>query len=317
MALTRETIVANAALANLTDDQIKALETLSANDENTVIGKKTGEIYREMDTKIEAITGVKRNGDEKTYLYLERATEAFKKSADELEPLKKQVGELSKEKERLDKLVKEGATDAETKRQLDQAQKDLAAVTNQYNTLKTEHDTAKQTFEKDLFVSKVENDLAIATSGIKFKSEFPESVTKVLLSQALEKVKAMNPEYIDNGQGGKVLAFKDETGAHRRNPENQLNPFTAAELLQSELKTLGVLDEGRQQQGGGTGGNGGGTGGGGNAAVQISGAKTRVEANELIGQQLMQKGLTVGSDEYQTAMNEAWKENNVSALPEQ
>lgn len=315
MALTRETIVANATLASLTDDQIKALETLSANDENTVIGKKTGEIYRELDTKIEEITGVKRSGDEKTYIYLARATEGFKNSAGELEPLRKQVGELTKEKDRLDKLVKEGSTDAEIKKQLDQANKNLASVTDQYNTLNTEFTQVKQTHEKELFNSRIENDLSIATNGLKFKAEFPESVTKVLLGQAIDKVKAMEPEYIDNGQGGKQLVFKDSTGAHMRNPENQLHPFTASELVQKELKTLGVLADSRQQGGGGTGGSGGG-GGGGGSLVELSGAKTRVEANDLICQHLMQKGLTVGSDEYQTEMNKAWADNNVASLPE-
>lgn len=315
MALTRETIVANATLASLTDDQIKALETLSANDENTVIGKKTGEIYRELDTKIEEITGVKRSGDEKTYIYLARATEGFKNSAGELEPLRKQLGELTKEKDRLDKLVKEGATDTEVKKQLDQANKNLASVTDQYNTLNTEFTQVKQNHEKELFNSRIENDLSIATNGLKFKAEFPESVTKVLLGQAIDKVKAMEPEYIDNGQGGKQLVFKDSTGAHMRNPENQLHPFTASELVQKELKALGVLADSRQQSGGGTGGNGG-AGGGGGASVELSGAKTRVEANDLICQQLMQKGLTVGSDEYQTEMNKAWADNNVASLPE-
>ena len=45
MALTREILVANAALSGLTDEQINAITTLSQNDENSVIAKKTGEIY--------------------------------------------------------------------------------------------------------------------------------------------------------------------------------------------------------------------------------------------------------------------------------
>ena len=75
--LTKETLIANEALAGLTDEQITAITTLSANDENTVIGQKFGEVYRQMDSTIEKATGIKRDGDEKTYLYLERATRAF------------------------------------------------------------------------------------------------------------------------------------------------------------------------------------------------------------------------------------------------
>lgn len=317
MALTRETIAANAVLAGLTDEQIAALETLSKNDENTVIGNKIGEIYREFDTKIASITGVARNGDEKTYNYFERAATELKNSAKEVETFKTQVDTLTKEKARLEKAVADGATDAETKKQLNQAKADLTAITNQYNTLKTEFDTTKETHQTELFGVQVENELKGATSGLKFKQELPQSVTGVILEQALAKVKALSPEYIDNGQGGKQLVFKDETGAVMRNPENQLNPYTANDLIQKELKTLGVLDEGRKATGGGTNPPAGGTGGnGGGSTIDVSGAKTRVEANEAITTGLLAQGLTVGSDEFQSAMTQAWTDNNVAQLPE-
>ena len=44
--LTREILVANAALSGLTDEQITEITTLSQNDENSVIAKKTGENLR-------------------------------------------------------------------------------------------------------------------------------------------------------------------------------------------------------------------------------------------------------------------------------
>ena len=62
----------------------------------------------------------------------------------------------------------------------------------------------------------------------------------------------MNPEFIDDGKGGKMLAFKDENGAIMRNPNNQLNPYTPGDLLTRELETMGILDKGRQAAGGGT-----------------------------------------------------------------
>jgi hypothetical protein len=315
MALTRETIIANAALATLTEEQTKALETLSANDENTVIGKRIGEVYREMDTKIEEATGVKRDGDEKTYLYLARAATDLKGQVTELGTFKTQVADLTKEKLRLEKAITDGTADAETKRALTQAKADLTAITNQYNTLKSEHDTAKETHEKELFGVQVQNDLSGAKQGIAFKAGIPQSATDVLLEQALGKVKAMAPEYIDNGQGGKMLVFKDKDGAIMRNPENQLNPYTAADLVQKELKGLGVLDEGRKQGGAGSqqqqqqqqqqG-----------VVIDVKAAKTRVEANEAITSSLMAQGLVNGTDAYQTALDAAWKDNNVAALPE-
>ena len=316
MSLKKEVLKANAVLASLTDDQIAAIETLSVNDESSVIGTRVGEIYREMDTKIETITGVKRNGDEKTYLYLERAAKDLKEKADSVENLNKQIGDLSKEKTRLEKVIADGGGDAETKRQLTQATADLKAITKQYNDLKADHDTAKQTHQTELFGVRVENELSIATAGLKFKPELPKSATDVLLNQAAEKIKGLSPELIDNGKGGKVIVFKDETGAIMRNPENQLQPYTANELITKELKTMGVLDEGRKQPGGGTNPPQGG-GGGGGTVVDVSGAKTKVEATNVITTALLGQGLTKGSEAFDTAMTQAWKDGNVAALPEQ
>lgn len=63
--LTREILVANAALSGLSDEQIAAITTLSQNDENSVIAKKTGEIYGALDADILAVSGVAKNGAEK------------------------------------------------------------------------------------------------------------------------------------------------------------------------------------------------------------------------------------------------------------
>lgn len=65
MALTRDILVANAALSGLTDEQISAITTLSQNDENSVIAKKTGEIYGNLDADILTASGVEKNGTEK------------------------------------------------------------------------------------------------------------------------------------------------------------------------------------------------------------------------------------------------------------
>ena len=64
--LTREILVANAALSGLSDEQITAITALSQNDENSVIAKKTGEIYGALDADILAVSGIAKNGTEKT-----------------------------------------------------------------------------------------------------------------------------------------------------------------------------------------------------------------------------------------------------------
>nr|DAZ59465.1 MAG TPA: minor structural protein [Caudoviricetes sp.] len=316
MALTSDVLRANAVLSGLTDEQIQAITTLSQNDENTVIAQKTGKIYGDLDADILAATGVAKNGTEKTYDYAKRVLSEFKAKAEDANGLSAQIDSLTKEKARLEKAIADGATDAETAKALKQAKADLTAVQTQFNDLKTKYDEAEQKYQNELFGVRIESALQTAVAGIKFKPELPESATKVLLSQAIDKIKAMNPEYIDDGKGSKVLAFKDETGALMRNPNNQLNPYTPADLLTRELETMGIIDKGRQAAGGGSTPPAGGSGGIGGGAISISGAKTRVEAYDAITQSLQGQGLKVGTKQFDDAMTAAWKENNIAALPE-
>lgn len=314
MALTTELLKGNAATAGLSDEQINAVVEMSKNDETTVIGQKTGEIYGGLDADIFAASGIAKNGTEKTYDYAKRVIGEIKAQAGNATELQNQITELTKEKGRLEQVIANGGADAETKRALEQAKADLANVTREYGELKTKYDTAQTEHEKALFGMKIDGEFAKATAGLKFKADLPQSVVAVLTEQAVAKVKAMNPEYIDDGNGGKVLAFMDN-GTPRRNPENNLRPFTAAELVAKELTTMGVLETGRKQTGAGS--QGGGTGGQGSGTVDLSGARTQDEAHEIIVKQLLAAGKINGSKEFNDAMQQAWKDNRdvIKALP--
>ena len=87
---------------------------------------------------------------------------------------------------------------------------------------------------------------------------------------------------------------------------------TPGDLLAKELETMGILDKGRQAGGGGTVPPAGGSG----TTIDITGAKTRVEAYEAIAANLMAQGLTAGSEKFDAAMKQAWQDNNIAALPE-
>ena len=316
MALTTELLNANAALAGLTDEQKNVIVEMSKNDETAIIGQKTGEIYGGLDADILAASGIVKNGTEKTYDYAKRVIGEIKGQAGNASALQNQLAEMTKEKARLEGIIAKGGADAETKRALEQSKADLANVTKEYTELKSKYDNAAADYEKALFGMKIDGEFAKATAGLKFKADLPASVTTVLLDQAVAKVKAMNPEYIDDGNGGKVLAFM-ENGTPRRNPENNLRPFTAAELVAKELSTMGVLETGRVQTGAGSkGGEVGGQGGSG-GTVDISGAKTQDEVHEIIAKQLMAQGKVNGSKEFADAMAEAWKANKdvIKALP--
>lgn len=314
--LTVDILKANAATSALSDEAINAIVEMSRNDETSVIGQKTGEIYGGLDNDILAASGIAKNGTEKTYDYAKRVIGEIKGQAGNAAQMQAQIADLTKEKARLEAAVAKGG-DAETQRALQQAKADLAAVTGQYTELKTKYDAAEQQHAQALMDVRLDGEFARASAGLKFKPDIPASVHPVLVRQAVEKVKAMRPEFIDDGQnaGTKILAFKDETGAILRNPETNLNPFTAAELVQRELRGLGVLEDGRKQAGTGTRETppGGGTGG----AVDISGARTQSEAADAISKTLLAQGMTIGSDKYQQAFDEAWKNNltTIKALP--
>lgn len=313
MALNAELLKGNAATAELSEQQVAAIVELSKNDEAAVIGQKTGEIYGGLDADILAASGIAKNGAEKTYDYAKRVIGEIKGQAGNAAELQNQISTLTREKSRLEKVIADGGIDTEAKKELAKAKADLANVSKEYADLKTKFDSAEEEHAKALFGMKIDGEMAKAVAGLKFKADLPASVQSVLLEQAVAKVKGMNPEYIDDGNGGKVLAFM-ENGTPMRNRENNLRPFTASELVARELQTMGVLETGRKQTGAGTSGE---IHKGGGLAADVSGARSQVEAREIIAKQLMQQGKVNGSKEFDDAMAEAWKENRdiIKALP--
>lgn len=312
--ITVEMLTNDTILGALTDEQKQAIATLSKNDEEAVIGGRFREVYNQLDETIARETGIARNGDEKTYLYLERAARELAAKANSVEGLNNKVSELTRERDRLKKVIEDGSQDPALKKQLDQAQADLENVRKEYDTLKQSTDQMRQQHAAEMLGLQVDNELRGAMGGLRFKAEFPQAVTDTILKQAIEKVKGMNPEFIDNGQGGKKLIFRNADGSEMRNAENRLEPFTAAELLAKELKAMGVLDEGRQQQGGGTKPVQQSSGGA-STVYDIGMARTQAEAYEVIATQLMRQGLTNGSKEFDKAIKEAMSADNVRALP--
>ena len=310
--ITVEMLAADAALAGLTDEQKNAIALMSKNDEEVVIGNRFREVYNKLDETIARETGIARNGDEKTYLYLERAAKELATKANSVEGLNTKIADLSKERDRLKEQIAKGGDEA-LRKQLEQATKDLDGVRKQYDTLKADFDKAKTDHAAELFGIQIDNVLAGAQAGLKFKPEFPQAATDTLLAQALAKVKGMNPNFIDDGKGGKRLVFKGEYGEIARDPENHLEPYTAEALLKQELRAMGILDEGRraagvsttqpqqhQQQG---------------AAVDLSMARTQQEADNIIHSQLNAQGLVRGSKKYQEAYDASWRDNNINTLP--
>lgn len=311
--ITREMLTGDTVLGSLTEEQMQAVCALSKNDEEAVIGGRFREVYNQLDETIARETGIARNGDEKTYLYLERAARELAKKANSVEGLNNRISELTRERDKLKKVIDDGSQDEALRKQLAQAQADLDNVRGEYEKLRGETDQMRQAHAAEIMGLQIDNEIRGAMGGIKFKADLPQSVTDILLKQAIEKVKGMNPEFVDDGAGGKKLVFRNADGSEMRNKDNHLYPYTAAELIANELKALGVLDEGRKAQGAGTGPIH--QGGGGAQVYDVSMARTQSEAYEIIASQLMKQGMVNGSKEFDTAITEAMKADNVRALP--
>ena len=306
--ITADILKANEHLAKLTDEQISSIVTLSTNDVNAEIGKKIGELYRQLDTTIDTSTGIARNGDEKTYNYLERAIKELKGGMPNVDEMKGKIKTLTEEKTRLEALISEGSKDTETAKLLNQAKAELKSTKDLYIGLQTKFDEQAKTHKTELFGLRVENELTNALNSLKFKEEIPANVTKTFVNAAISKVKGLNPDYVDEVNGGKRLVFRDSNGVAISNPTN-LAPYTAAELLGNELKDIiaikGAKGTGTQVDGGGSN----------NDTVTIGNARTQQEAMTIISKSLCAQGLTAGSKEYQTKLDAAWAENKVKSLP--
>lgn len=310
--ITLEMLAADAALAGLTDEQKNAIALMSKNDEEVTIGNRFREVYNRLDESIAKETGIPRNGDEKTYNYLERAARMLAEKANSVDGLNTKIADLTKERDKLKQQVAEGGDEA-TRKQLAQAQKDLDAVRTQYDTLKADFDKAKTDHAAELLGVQIDNVLAGAQAGLKFKAEFPQAATDTLLAQALSKIKGMNPDFIDDGKGGKRLVFKGENGEIARDPENHLEPYTADALLKKELRAMGILDEGRKAAGVGTTTPASPINP--TTSVDVSMARTQQEADNIIHNQLNAQGLVRGSKKYQEAYDAAWRDGNINTLP--
>lgn len=296
--LKKETLVANEALKGLTDEQIGAIVTLSENDEATVLGAKFGEVYRQMDTSIEKATGIKRNGDEKTYLYLERAAKEYAGKFSDYDALKTKITDLEA------KIAKGG--DEVLKTQLESVNRELASTKEQFNTLKASYDTEKENHKKALSDYKIENELARAREGIKMKQGFNENVLNTLIAQATANIKAKNPSF-EEKDGKERLIFHDANGAPLNNAENKLNPFTAKELYIKEFEAMDILEKTPAK------------GAGGKQTVVTTGAHlgatTKEEATEIINKKLFDMGISKADLRFQSEFDKLWDENEIDSLP--
>lgn len=300
--ITIDLLNGNETLKGLTDEQKSAIAEMSKSDEETVIGNRFSEVYRQLDATIEKSTGIKRDGAEKTYVYLERATKEMAAKYGDYDELKAKVGTLEGELTEARKGVDEAA-----KAQVASVQKELDAVRAQYNTLQKEKDEMEKNHKSEMLGYRISGEMTRAMDGLRLKSGLSKEATDALVAGAIEKIKKNNPSF-EERDGAEVLIFHDAEGAPLLNGENGAKPFTAKELLTKELDALGILEK--------TAGKGAGGGEQKPTGVtSISGAATQVEARDAIIKELQSRGITRGHADYNKEFSKLWKDNGVDKLP--
>jgi hypothetical protein len=310
--LTEQMIKQNPVVSTLTDAQIKAITEMSRNDENTVIGTKIGELHGQYDTDVLAVTGVKKNEGEKSYDYVKRVLADFKAKSETAAALKTQLDAANAKVADLQSKIEKGAGDAAVIQQLKDAKAQVEQLQAQLTAKETELATKQSEIDQTLKNTHVDYAFEAATSGLKFKDGITEPIQKTLLAAAKAEVLSKGtPDFIDNGQGGKKLVLRGADGNVLNNPKNNLNPYTLQELVM-ETSLKDVINTNHRQTGGGTRKTDTSTW---NTVVDLSGAKTQLEADKVIANYLLANGLTRDSAEFSEQLTAIRTENKVNELP--
>lgn len=307
--LTVEILKANPSLSGLTDDQLSAIAQMSSNDENTVISTRIGALHGQYDTDIFNITGIAKESGEKSYDYAKRVLNKYKGEAASVASLNTEITNLKADKAKLEQQIKQGTQDEAIKQQLKDTETRLTQLQQQYDADKVKFANTEKDYKDRIRNIQINTIFDAATSKLTFKDGISDNIRNVMLQDAKSKILATyTPELT---QDGKDLIFRDKNGNIYNNPGANLAPFTTLDLLKASDSLKDILGEVK----GGTGTepyipNTPGAG-----ILDISSARTQVDADDLIAKYLMQQGMTRFSDAFVTKAAELRASLNVDKLP--
>ena len=308
MALNEETIKANEILANLTEDQINTIATLSMNDEEEVMKSRIGKLHGDYDKDILGVTGIEKLPNEKTYDYNKRVLANYKTT---IENQSQQIAEINKYKEKvseLEGLIASGKGSEAISQKLKDAEGRLDQLQSKYDSDKQSWESEKGEYQSKITNIQIETQFEKALSGIKFKSGYSDKVRNSLISDAKRNIlSSAKPDWVEE-DGKKIMVFRNEKGDILRNKNNMMNPYTASELLYDQLK-----DELETKPQVGVGTKPSETSN--SDIIDLAGAKTQEVADDIIIKHLMQIGLTRGTKKFAEEQLNLRKENGINKLP--
>ena len=273
-----------------------------------VINERVADIYRGIDNDIAEATGSTKPAGMKTHEFIKselaKSKEATEKAAKEANAAA--ADKIARLESLVEKAKKEGAGNA----RVAQLEKEVQDAKDIAEDLKAQH--AKELAEREEKYTGLNNKYRKAETrqhlaGLAFRTDIEEDLRDLAVNSAVDYVLSLQAE--EDSEGNTI--YRDGNGKLLTNKENNMAPYTTAELLQSRLGA--VIDKGRKQTGTGTKAGAGGSGGGGGAFVLN--AKTQAEAMEQVTQHLYSEGIPQGDPRHQEFIDTAWKENNVLELP--
>lgn len=306
--LTLELLRQNQILSGLTDDQLTAIATMSANDEASVIGVKIGELHGQYDVDVLKASGIKKNDGEKSYDYVKRVLNTFKSNVDSV---KADNVTLQDKIKTLEEATEKNA-DEQLKQKLVDSNKTIEQLRAQITANEQKYANEKKSLEANIKQIHIDYEFNAAMSKLNIKENVSEAVKNIMFEAAKREVLSKyTPELVESN-GTKNLIFRDANGAIANNPANNMQPYTTLELVNA-TSIKDIVEVAKVQPGGGTGPTK--TNINNVTLIDISSAKNQVEADKLIAAHLMQRGLTSDSAEFAAESIKLRQDNNVAALP--
>ena len=305
MALTKDLITAQESLKDLSDDQISALETLSSNDEQTSIQASVNDLQANYLSTRKDLTGAEIPANAQFGEQFKTVVGGLVTTAKKAE----NVGALETKIKDLEKQIADGSTDDALKQQLQDAQDALSKQKDAYSDLEAKFKTQGDEHAQQLNGFRVNTAYSAATAQIKFKPEF-DKVKDGLLNAANTSILAKyTPSFVKDLKDNDVLVFRDSDNKVATNPNNKMEPFTYQELLAAEVKDY--LQATKSTGAGTDPQNPGGDG----TVLDLSGAKTREQADQLLEKHVLALGHRRGTPKFQTVLAKLRADNKVSDLP--
>ena len=225
MAVTKEEIQAfitekdpNAKFVIRTqEEETTFLDNYKNSEVEKHLGAKISEVHTRYDDDIYSVVGLRKKPEEKTYEFNKRVLSDLKAKAEK-------TAEYEAEITRLNDAVKKGGGE--------KLAADLENVRREYAAFKDEKEKELDKFRKDNTDFKKRTKLEARLNAFEFSDSIPESVRSVVIQNELSQLLSISDLQNDE------LIFLDEKGAPLRNKNNNLNPYTADELLAERLKDI-------------------------------------------------------------------------------